>query len=190
MNKITDANNKLLYFYKKNDIIETPKDVYDLLDDFFHFDFDPCPINPMFNGLECEWGDMNYVNPPYSEISKWLKKAISENDKNKKSLFLIPVRSNSKYWFKYVFKKAKSIFFIEKGICFKGFKKRLPIPLCFVYFGQQQQTDPGRLSDERTVDDGVGSSVSERFVEFWESLEVSPFNIRYVSLNEEKQATV
>ena len=35
---------------------QTPDDVYKKLDDEFHFDFDPCPPNPTFDGLSIEWG--------------------------------------------------------------------------------------------------------------------------------------
>lgn len=45
----------------------TPPDLYRRLDAEFHFDFDPCPF-PLpagFDGLTCEWGASNYVNPPF-----------------------------------------------------------------------------------------------------------------------------
>ncbi len=38
---------------------QTPKAVYDELDKEFHFDFDPCPHNPTFDGLAIEWGKSN-----------------------------------------------------------------------------------------------------------------------------------
>lgn len=44
----------------------TPKEVYDQLNNEFHFDYDPCPLNFEVDGLTCEWGKCNYVNPPYS----------------------------------------------------------------------------------------------------------------------------
>jgi hypothetical protein len=34
----------------------TPKDFYENLNSEFHFDFDPCPINPSFDGLQINWG--------------------------------------------------------------------------------------------------------------------------------------
>ena len=48
----------------------TPPDLYAVLDAEFHFDFDPCPF-PLpdgFDGLTCEWGSSNYVNPPFGSI--------------------------------------------------------------------------------------------------------------------------
>lgn len=43
----------------------TPPELYAALDAEFAFDFDPCPY-PLpcgFDGLSCEWGQSNYVNP-------------------------------------------------------------------------------------------------------------------------------
>ena len=51
----------------------TPPDLYAALDAEFHFDFDPCPF-PLpdgFDGLTCEWGASNYVNPPFGSILRW-----------------------------------------------------------------------------------------------------------------------
>ena len=42
----------------------------------FCFDFDPCPLNADFNGLNIAWGKCNFVNPPYSDIKNWVKKML------------------------------------------------------------------------------------------------------------------
>lgn len=66
------------------------------------FDFDPCPY-PMpegFDGLTCEWGQRNWVNPPFGSIihqgrkkgpTAWMRKAIEEQRKGKLSLVVYPV---------------------------------------------------------------------------------------------------
>ena len=48
----------------------TPPELYAALDAEFHFDFDPCPYPKPdnFDGLTCEWGQRNYVNPPFGSI--------------------------------------------------------------------------------------------------------------------------
>ena len=71
----------------------TPKDVYDKLDREFHFDFDPCPYpKPIgFDGLEAEWGNSNYVNPPFKGPTKWARKAIEEHKKGKKVVMVFPI---------------------------------------------------------------------------------------------------
>jgi len=50
----------------------TPPDIYAALDAEFRFDFDPCPF-PLpadFDGLTCDWGQSNYVNPPFGSQGK------------------------------------------------------------------------------------------------------------------------
>jgi hypothetical protein len=80
----------------------TPPDVYAALDAEFNFDFDPCPF-PMpegFDGLTCEWGRSNYVNPPFGSIihkgkkkgaTAWVRKAIAEQQKGKRVVLVYPV---------------------------------------------------------------------------------------------------
>ena len=71
----------------------TPKDVYDKLDQEFHFDFDPCPYPrpENFDGLNMPWGNCSYVNPPFQGPTKWVRKAIAEYQKGKKVVFVFPI---------------------------------------------------------------------------------------------------
>jgi len=81
----------------------TPPELYEKLDREFHFDFDPCPYpKPQnFDGLEAEWGNINYVNPPFAAVvgkdgkkkgpTAWAKKALEEFEKGKKVVFLYPI---------------------------------------------------------------------------------------------------
>jgi DNA N-6-adenine-methyltransferase (Dam) len=71
----------------------TPPDLYNELNEEFHFDFDPCPY-PMpwdFDGLREEWGQSNYVNPPFKGPTAWVRKAIAEHHKGKRVVFVFPV---------------------------------------------------------------------------------------------------
>lgn len=80
----------------------TPPDLYAALDAEFGFTFDPCP-HPMpvgFDGLTCEWGSVNYVNPPFGSIihqgkkkgpTAWVRKAIEEQTKGKTVVLVYPV---------------------------------------------------------------------------------------------------
>ena len=43
----------------------TPKEHYDTWNQEFNFDFDPCPLFSTFDGLSIEWGQRNFVNPPF-----------------------------------------------------------------------------------------------------------------------------
>lgn len=80
----------------------TPPSLYDALNDEFNFDFDPCPF-PLptgFDGLTCEWGRSNYVNPPFGSIihqgrkkgpTAWVRKAIGEHRKGKTVVLVYPI---------------------------------------------------------------------------------------------------
>lgn len=86
----------------------TPPDLLEALNQRFGFDFDPCPF-PMpdgFDGLTCEWGDSNYVNPPFGSImhqgsgdkrpkkkgpTAWARKAIAESEKGKRVVLVYPI---------------------------------------------------------------------------------------------------
>lgn len=80
----------------------TPPDLYAMLDAEFHFDFDPCPypLPQDFDGLTCEWGRSNYVNPPFGSIihagkkkgmTAWVRKALEEHAKGKRIVMVYPI---------------------------------------------------------------------------------------------------
>jgi hypothetical protein len=80
----------------------TPPDLYARLDAEFGFDFDPCP-HPLpegFDGLTCEWGARNYVNPPFGSIvhqgkkkgpTAWVRKAVAEYRQGKLVVLVYPI---------------------------------------------------------------------------------------------------
>jgi len=63
--------------------------------------YDPCPLNPnpVINGLEIEWEDHTFVNPPYSKPHLWVSKAIEENKKGKTIALLLRMDTSTK-WFR------------------------------------------------------------------------------------------
>ncbi len=80
----------------------TPPDVYNPLNEEFGFDHDPCPFpKPAdFDGLTSEWGNSNYVNPPFGSImhngkkkgpTAWARKAIAESEKGKRVVMVYPI---------------------------------------------------------------------------------------------------
>ena len=113
---------------------KTPKAVYQILDAEFNFDFDPCPVNPKFDGLNIEWGKSNYVNPPYgNEIGKWIKKGYEEQLKGKTVVFLIPSRTDTRWWHDYCM-KADEIRFIKGRLKFDDQKNSAPFPSVIIIF--------------------------------------------------------
>lgn len=115
MNKTSSGKNN----YK------TPLDFYQKLDEEFHFDFDPCPYTPddkpLFDGLECEWGKRNFINPPYSPRSlkeRFIKKSIEESKKGKLCVLLLPVSTSTKIFHESILPNKKEIRFIRNRLKF------------------------------------------------------------------------
>lgn len=122
-----------VHFSSINQNWKTPDKVYTELNKEFNFDFDPCPPNPSFNGLEVEWGKSNFVNPPYKQCKEWLKKGYEEWKKGKTVVFLLPSRTDTKYWHEYVM-KATEIRFIKGRLRFSEAVNSAPFPSCIVIF--------------------------------------------------------
>jgi len=112
-----------LFGSKKTDDYKTPLDLYLKLDQEFKFDFDPCPYQSSFNGLEINWKKSNFVNPPYSKVKEFLKKAWEELDKGnaKVCVFLVFVNTDTKWFHEYIYNRAE-IRFIKGRIKFIGGK--------------------------------------------------------------------
>ena len=126
---------RTVHFMSTTDNWSTPKDVYRTLDAEFGFDFDPCPLAdpPLFDGLKIEWGGVNFVNPPYSKIKDWCKKAYEEWQKGKTVVMLIPSRTDTRYWHDYIM-KASEIRFIRGRLKFGDSKNSAPFPSAIIVF--------------------------------------------------------
>ena len=117
----------------KTDKWKTPPELYKKLDEEFHFDFDPCPIDwkegdP--NGLEIEWGSCSFCNPPYSKVAKWIEKAWTEWKKGKKVVMLIYAITDTKAFHQYIVNQAE-IRFIKGRVKFINMEdetKKVPAP--------------------------------------------------------------
>jgi hypothetical protein len=131
-----------------NDDVATPDDLFSVLDDMFHFTFDPCPLHGgdpasgVPDGLATRWGTSNFVNPPYSNIAPWLRKALDERDRyGASSVFLIPAQMHTSYWTSYVWPQASELIFIENRLRFKNYRRTFPSPMvCVVYRARADDT--------------------------------------------------
>src|SRR5690606_38470131 len=104
-------------FSNRTDDWQTPDEIYSYLEKIYGIPknewYDPCPLfhkDLGFDGLKENWLDKEYIyiNPPYSNIIDFVKKAIDSHRKyggsNKEIIFLIPARTDTKYYellFKY-----------------------------------------------------------------------------------------
>lgn len=117
----------------------TPIRFYEELNNEFNFTLDPCAsdINHKCekyytkndNGLIKDWtGERVFCNPPYGkEISKWVEKAYQENQKGVFVVMLIPARTDTKYFHKYIYNQHE-IRFIKGRLKFNDSKQSAPFP--------------------------------------------------------------
>ena len=122
------ANNILLSNQHYN--WETPKELFDELNNEFYFTLDPCCTKENAkcsiyytiedNGLNMNWGKHRvFMNPPYGrQISKWVEKAYSESLNGTLVVCLLPSRTDTKWWWDYCMKGE--IRFIKGRLKFKG----------------------------------------------------------------------
>jgi site-specific DNA-methyltransferase (adenine-specific) len=124
-----------------DDNYATPPNLYAEWDKEFRFDFDPCPFNTgeiILDGLKINWGQHNYINPPYSDLvatgklkSSFVKKAIEESKKGKLCVLLLPVSTSTKLFHDFIKPNAADIRFIKGRIKFGKLDKdgKFYIPL-------------------------------------------------------------
>ena len=103
----------------------TPPYFYNELNKEFLFSFDPCPFmhdTNTWNGLNIEWRDRNFINPPYSRKEKesFILKAIEESKKGKLCVMLLPVSTSTKIFHNHILPNAKEIRFVKSRVKFIG----------------------------------------------------------------------
>jgi hypothetical protein len=108
----------------KSDSWNTPKELYDALNSEFHFNDDPCPLNGT-GGLERDWGNSTFMNPPYSKPTEWVKKAYYESLNGKTVVGLLRGDTSTRWFHDWVLGKSE-IRFIKGRVKFNG--KPAPFP--------------------------------------------------------------
>lgn len=138
-------NNDVL-FSSKTDNWATPPEVFKELDNEFKFTLDPCASKENHkcdkyftkeeNGLLQDWGGQRvYCNPPYGRtVGDWVEKAAKESRKeNTTVVMLLPARTDTKWFHKYIYGRA-TIRFIRGRLKFGGSKNSAPFPSMIVIF--------------------------------------------------------
>lgn len=148
-----DMDNNLHFSSSKQDW-ETPQDLFNELNKEFNFEIDVAATREnskckMFftendNALVKNWSDYGNVfcNPPYDSKlqNEFIKKAYEESLKNKVVIvLLIPARTDTKRWHKYIFPYASDIRFLEGRLKFETqgipHENSAPFPSAIVVFG-------------------------------------------------------
>lgn len=125
---------------------ETPRELFEALDSFYHFDLDVCATEENAkcgsyytkeeDGLSREWRGVCWMNPPYGrEIGKWVRKAYESAMKPGTTVVcLLPARTDTGWWHDYVCAGASGVSFLRGRLCFSG-RGRAPFPSALVVFG-------------------------------------------------------
>jgi site-specific DNA-methyltransferase (adenine-specific) len=144
-------------FSKNSDEWETPAALFEILDKEFHFQVDAAAtkenakLSVYFEDLdavptlETNWylkdaWERFWLNPPYSKIGAFMKKAYEESLKGAVVVCLIPSRTDTAYWHDYCM-KAHEIRFIRGRLKFGDGKGSAPFPSCIVIFKNKSVTE-------------------------------------------------
>jgi hypothetical protein len=127
-----------VHFAAASDRWKTPADTYRALNDEFHFEFDPCPLDGDKDGLSklfCDWrGKRVFCNPPYGpDLGKWLERGLEAD----LAVFLIPARTDTRWFHELVLPKAKEIRFLKGRLKFGDAVNSAPFPSMVVIFEQR-----------------------------------------------------
>lgn len=122
-------------FTSASDRWATPVEVYEALHGEFGFDFDPCPLDGDVDGLATLWttwrGKRVFCNPPYGPgMDKWLRRGLEAD----LAVFLIPARTDTRWFHDLVLPNAAEIRFLRGRLKFGGATNSAPFPSMVVVF--------------------------------------------------------
>jgi hypothetical protein len=142
LNHTSRFKGRSVHFSSRSPHWVTPPELYAELDREFGFDFDPCPLGGGdFDGLEVEWGSVNFVNPPYGrEIGRWIAKAVAEWGKGKTVVLLIPARTDTTWWHNYI-TRASQVRFLKGRLHFSGSTSGAPFPSAIAIFRRETEDE-------------------------------------------------
>ena len=127
-------------FTSRTDEWETPQDLFDKLNEQYHFTLDAAASDENHkceryytkadDGLSKKWGGCVWCNPPYGrQIGKWVQKAYESECT---VVMLLPARTDTR-WFHDYCTKGK-IEFIRGRLRFGNSKANAPFPSMIVVF--------------------------------------------------------
>jgi phage N-6-adenine-methyltransferase len=93
------------------------------------FDLDVCAAHDSYkckpyytiedNSLTLPWRQLNWCNPPYSNIRPWIEKAALELNQDNSTVMLLPADFSTR-WFKLVWELSSEILIINQRVKFVG----------------------------------------------------------------------
>lgn len=124
----------------------TPQALYDELNQRYHFELDPCSTDANHkcdryftkqqDGLKQTWGRYRvFCNPPYGRaIGQWVQKC-AEHGKEHLAVMLIPARTDTQWFHKYIYNKPNvHVFFLKGRLRFSNARENAPFPSMVIVF--------------------------------------------------------
>ncbi len=133
-------------FSSKTDLWSTPQDLFDELNNEFHFTLDVCAdesnrkcdkyYSKEQDGLSQPWVGTVWCNPPYGRgIGQWVHRALFASVAGNTVVMLLPARTDTKWFHDYIYKRDNvEIRFIKGRLKFGGSKNSAPFPSMIVIF--------------------------------------------------------
>lgn len=116
----------------------TPKDLYEALNEEFRFDFDPCPPGhgeiPLFGegSLYKSWaGKRVFCNPPYGP---GIRDFVAKGHEPDVAVFLLPARTDTKWFHEICLPRSTEIRFLKGRLKFGNQEGSAPFPSMLVIF--------------------------------------------------------
>lgn len=130
---------------------ETPDALFAELNDEFAFTVDVCAESATaklprhWSPAESAWwqpwaGETCWMNPPYSEVSKWMSKAVEASEAGATVVALVPSRTDTRWWHDYAM-KADEIRFLRGRLKFGDAVNSAPFPSVVLVFREKAITD-------------------------------------------------
>lgn len=149
-----DKEDLSVIFSHKTDDWATPQWLFDKLNKTYHFTLDPAASDgnhkcskyytEQTDGLSKDWNNETvFINPPYSKIYDWVKKAVEEVNKNNITVVMIlPVRSDTKWFHEFCLDETvcSEIAFFKGRLKFGEGKNSAPFPSMMVVFNKSGKT--------------------------------------------------
>lgn len=132
---------------------ETPSEIFDPLNEEFHFDLDVCATKEnakvyhyYADAFHWPWSGVCWMNPPYERgpdgIIRWMEKAywaVRERGEANVVVCLVPARTDTKWWHEYAM-RATEIRLLRGRIKFVGAPSSAPFPSAIIIFTRSSYT--------------------------------------------------
>lgn len=145
--------NEKVLFSSKTEMWETPQELFEKLNDEFHFTVDVCATaenakcekyyTPEIDGLSQPWNGTVWCNPPYGrQIGKWVFAAsVASGVRNATVVMLLPARTDTRWFHDYIYQKERvEIRFIKGRLKFGESKNSAPFPSMICIFRPRGET--------------------------------------------------